>query len=61
MEEIIHSFFNHFTKIALQLSLSNLEPLLKTEGILASFNLSGKLPLVKESLTKNAKGLMCSL
>ena len=29
---------------------------LKIERILASFNLSGKLPLVKELLTKTAKG-----
>ena len=32
------------------------KPFLKMGVILANFNLSGKLPLVKESLTKNAKG-----
>ena len=44
------------TEIDLQLSLSNLELFLKIERILASFNLSRKLPLVKELLTKSAKG-----
>ena len=36
--------------------MSNLELFLKIERILASFNMSGKLPLVKELLTKTAKG-----
>ena len=36
--------------------MSSLEPFLKTGVILANFNLSGKLPLAKESLTKNARG-----
>ena len=37
------------------MSLSNLQSLLKVGVIPANFNLSGKLPLVKEALTKNAK------
>ena len=36
--------------------MSDLEPFLKTGVILANFNFSGKLPLAKESLTKNARG-----
>ena len=36
--------------------MSNLEPFLKTGVILANFNFSGKLPVAKESLTKNVRG-----
>ena len=46
------------TEIGLQLSLSNLEPFLKTAVSLANFTLSGKLLLIKESLTKNGTQIM---
>ena len=41
--------------MALLLS-SSLEPFLKIGVILANFKLSGKLPLEKGSLTRNARG-----
>jgi hypothetical protein len=58
---MIHSLFKYFakvrsTEIGLKLSFSNLEHFLKIRVILAYFNLSEKLTLVKESFTKNSNG-----
>ena len=61
-----HTLSNYFTKIRKNRNCSLIvyvksRVFLKERVILANFNLLGKMPLVIEALTKDAKGLMYNL